>query len=280
MNTDISNGAARLAVCSWSLQPKDPADLLDKLRATGMTRVQLALDPLRASPQIWGQTEDLLKAHGFSVVSGMVGCVGEDYKTMESIRLTGGVAPDATWEENRRNMRAAADLAQKMGLTLVTFHAGFVPEDENDPAYSKMRARLSEIADIFAAHGLSAGLETGQESAAGLAQLLRALNHPHLGVNFDPANMIMYDKGDPVQGLETLAPWVKQIHIKDSRRTKVPGTWGQEVVAGTGEVDWRAFFAVVKKAGLNVNFAIERERGGQRLDDIRAAKALVEQMFV
>ena len=42
----------RLAVCSWSLQPTDPEDLVQKLRATGIRRVQLALDPLRASPKI------------------------------------------------------------------------------------------------------------------------------------------------------------------------------------------------------------------------------------
>ncbi len=279
MNTSVSKAAGRLAVCSWSLQPKDPADLVEKMRATGVNRVQLALDPLRASPQIWGRAEESLRAAGISVASGMVGCVGENYTTMETIRLTGGVAPDGTWEENRRNMRAAAAIAQGMGLNLVTFHAGFVPGNESDAAYGTMKARLAEIGDIFAEHGLTAGLETGQETADELAHLLRALNHPRIGVNFDPANMIMYDKGDPLKGLETLAPWVKQIHIKDARRTQVSGTWGQEVVAGTGEVDWRAFFGIVKKAGLDVNFAIERERGGQRLDDIRAAKAMVEQVF-
>ena len=55
------------------------------------------------------------------------------------------------------------------------------------------------------------------------------LNHPNIGVNFDPANMILYDKGDPVKALHVLAPWMRQVHIKDAKRTKIPGTWGEEV---------------------------------------------------
>ena len=85
----------RLAVCSWSLQPANPRDLISKLQATGIPRVQLALDPLRTEPSIWGEAVGLLRQNGMAIVSGMFGCVGEDYTTLESIRLTGGLAPDA-----------------------------------------------------------------------------------------------------------------------------------------------------------------------------------------
>ena len=37
----------RLAVCTWSLQPTSPADLVEKLKPIGIPRVQLALDPIR-----------------------------------------------------------------------------------------------------------------------------------------------------------------------------------------------------------------------------------------
>ena len=107
--------AERLAVCSWSLQPANPQDLINKLGATGIRRVQLALDPLRESPKIWGETENLFRANGITIVSGMVGSVGEDYSTLESIRLTGGIAPDAMWEQNLKNLRAGAALAKKNG---------------------------------------------------------------------------------------------------------------------------------------------------------------------
>jgi sugar phosphate isomerase/epimerase len=269
----------RLAVCSWSLQPKNPLDLAQKLQATGISRVQLALDPLRASPKLWNKTEKILAAHGIVAVSGMVGCLGEDYSTLESIRLTGGIAPDATWKQNLKNFSLCATLAKKLGLKLVTFHAGFLPPDESHPTFGKMLQRLEVVADIFMVQNVLVGLETGQETAPELAALLHKLNHPNLGVNFDPANMILYDKGDPAKALHTLAPWVRQVHIKDARRTKIPGTWGQEVPVGSGDVDWRAFFATFKHVVFNVNLAIEREAGSQRVADIRTARKVVERTF-
>jgi sugar phosphate isomerase/epimerase len=269
----------RLAVCSWSLQPKNPLDLAQKLQATGISRVQLALDPLRAVPKLWSGTEKIFREHGIVAVSGMVGCLGEDYSTLESIRLTGGIAPDATWKQNVKNFKLGANLASQMGLKLVTFHAGFVPPDESHPAFGKMLQRLEVAADIFMAQNVLVGLETGQETAPELAALLHKLNHPNLGVNFDPANMILYDKGDPAKALHTLAPWVRQVHIKDARRTKIPGTWGQEVPVGSGDLDWRAFFATFKHVVFNVNLAIEREAGSQRVADIRTARKVVERTF-
>src|SRR5215469_9732967 len=109
----------RLAVCSWSLLPVSPEDLIQKLRATGISRVQLELDPLRDSPKVWGDTEKMFRESGITVASGMVRCIGEDYSTFESIRLTGGIAPDATWEQNLKNISVAALIAGKMGLKLV-----------------------------------------------------------------------------------------------------------------------------------------------------------------
>jgi L-ribulose-5-phosphate 3-epimerase len=275
---NVSSFASRLAVCSWSLQPSGPQDLISKLQAAGVTRVQLALDPLREEPRIWGLTPELLPAAGITIVSGMFGCVGEDYSTLDSIRVTGGITPDATWAQNWRNIQATADLAQKIGLKLVTFHAGFLPHDDQDPNYAKLKQRLFQISELFQARRMTLGLETGQETADVLFEFLHKLARPNLGVNFDPANMILYDKGDPIAALRKLGHWVRQVHIKDARRTKVPGTWGEEVVVGTGEVDWPAFFAVLKEIGFQGDLCIEREGGVQRVADIVAARELVERV--
>jgi L-ribulose-5-phosphate 3-epimerase len=266
----------RLAVCSWSLQPTDPQDLVKKLLATGISRVQLALDPLRESAVVWGNTPALLRENKITVVSGMFGCVGEDYSTLDTIRLTGGIAPDTTWQQNWENIRLTAALAQELGLQLVTFHAGFLPHDEADPGFAKMLKRLAEAADAFSAAKVSLALETGQETAPVLAGLLKKLNRPGVGVNFDPANMVLYDKGDPIEALRVLGPWIRQVHIKDARRTKVRGTWGQEVAVGTGDVNWAAFFTSLKETGYAGDFVIEREAGDQRVADIRTAKEVVE----
>jgi L-ribulose-5-phosphate 3-epimerase len=275
MNMKNETLTERVAVCSWSLQPTSPQDLTAKLQATGIHRVQLALDPLRESPGVWGETAALFKKDGVTIVSGMFGCVGEDYSTLETIRATGGIAPDATWEQNRANIQATAALAQRLGLKLVTFHAGFLPHEEKDPSFAKLLRRLTETADVFQTAGIALGLETGQETAPVLVQLLKKLNRPNVGVNFDPANMILYDKGNPIAALRVLGPWIRQVHVKDARRTKVPGTWGEEVAVGTGEVDWAVFFATLRELNFVGDFAIEREAGTQRVADIRAAKEVV-----
>ncbi len=266
----------RLAVCSWSLQPTSPLDLVTKLEATGIRRVQLALDPLRADPALWSDTPALLRTRQITVVSGMFGCVGEDYTTLESIRLTGGIAPDATWEQNLFNIRKTADIARGLGLKMVTFHAGFLPHDEADPNFSKMLDRLRKVADIFQTANLVLGMETGQETAAVLVQLMNKLSRENVGVNFDPANMILYDKGNPLEALRTLGPWICQVHIKDANRTRQPGTWGEEVPAGSGEVDWRGFFRLLEDLKFTGDFVIEREAGAQRVQDIRHAKEMIE----
>lgn len=266
----------RLAVCSWSLQPPTPEDLSAKLVELGIPRVQLALDQLRENPKVWGKTAALFGDQHIQIVSGMFGCVGEDYSTLESIRITGGIAPDGTWPENRKNIAATAHLARELDLKLVTFHAGFLPHEEKDPNFAKMLGRLREVADVFRDVGIALGLETGQETAPVLMQLLQKLDRENVGVNFDPANMILYDKGDPIEALRTLGPWIRQVHIKDALRTRQPGTWGQEVPAGTGEVNWSAFFGTLEKMSFSGAAVVEREAGNQRLIDIRTAKELVQ----
>lgn len=269
---------SKLAVCAWSLQPANPRDLCAQLQKIGIPRVQIALDPMRDSPAAWGSLPETCRQNGIEMVSGMFGTAGEDYSTLESIKRTGGVVPDATWPENWRHIQAAADLAQEIGLKLVTFHAGFLPHEETDPKFKVLIDRISRIADLFAAKHIDLGFETGQETAETLGSFLKKLGKPNVGVNFDPANMILYDKGDPIAALRALGPWVRQCHMKDAVKTKKPGAWGDEVRLGTGEVDWKAFLGILKRLDFQGNLSIEREAGDQRIADIRAAKQYLEKI--
>ena len=266
----------KLAVCSWSLKPDSPEALLAKVKEIGIPRLQIALDPFRENPAVWNKFHDLARAQSVTCVSGMFGTLGEDYTTMESIRKTGGVVPDQTWPNNWENIQQTATLAKQMGLKLVTFHAGFLPHEESDPDFKKLLERISKIADLFEKHGLDLGFETGQEEAGTLKTFLQKLGRKNVGVNFDPANMILYDKGNPIEALRTLSPWLKQCHIKDGNKTKKPGEWGEEVPAGTGQVDWKAFFGALKELRYSGWCCIEREAGTQRVEDIRAARKMVE----
>ena len=198
--------AQRLAVCSWSIQPTDPNNLVAQLQTIGISRVQIALDSIRERPGVWGKILEVFRRNNITLVSGMFGTIGEDYSTLESIRRTGGVALDATWNENWRNIETNSVIARQLRLKLVTFHAGFLPHEESDPAFKKLFDRILLIADRFAAKGIDLAFETGQETAETLRAFLIKLNRPNLNVNFDPANMILYDKGDPIDELRTLGP--------------------------------------------------------------------------
>ena len=266
----------RMGVCSWSLQSKSPQELAEKMKAVGLKGVQLALDPLRSQPEVWGNAADVLRASGLEVVSGMFGCVGENYSTLETIRKTGGVVPDETWEKNWANVQATVELAAKLGLKVVTFHAGFLPHDPGDPTFEKLIGRIRQIAKCFAAKGITVSCETGQEPASALKAFLEQLNEPNVAVNFDPANMILYGSGDPIEGLRTVGKWVKGVHIKDALPTEKPGTWGSEVVVGTGKVDWPAFFATLAELNFDGWLCLEREAGNQRVEELRAGREFAE----
>jgi len=275
MDSNICRIPEQLAVCSWSLRPRDTVDLIEMLRSLGLSRVQLALNAHRGS----GGGEAVgreLAAAGVEIVSGMFGTVGEDYTTLESIRRTGGVVPDETWEENLVLAAEVAEAARALGLSLVSLHAGFLPEDPGDPDYAKLLGRLRELGELFGAANIDLALETGQEEAPVLARFLEDLDAPNIGVNFDPANMLLYNKGNPVEALRVLLPRLKQVHIKDAVVTDAPGTWGTEVVVGTGQVDWPAFLGVLSNGGFGGALCIEREAGDERLADILAAKQYIE----
>ncbi len=261
----------QIGVCSWSLQATGPQNLAEKVNALGLKKVQLGLTPHRDDPGAWDGVQEILAGSGIRIVSGMFSTVGEDYTTPETIRRTGGVVPDEHWEENVVLAKAAAATAQAMGLKYVNAHAGFLPHDPADPDFDKLSRRVVALAEIFAANGVSLLLETGQESAQTLLAFLaemRRLGAENIAVNFDPANMILYDMDDPIDALRLLAPHVRQVHVKDARRTAVKGQWGEEVVVGTGEVDWLAFVQILAEADFDGTYVFEREAGDNRVGDI------------
>ncbi len=268
-------------MCSWSLRPTGPADLIHKVQACGFSAVQIALDPIRRGDWPEQQFTRKIQDAGINLLSGMMAMRGEDYSTLQSIRTTGGVRLDAHWPENLAAAHANSALARRLGLRLVTFHAGFLPHDRDDPLLAIMIDRLRQISDAFTAHGIAVAFETGQETAETLCGILTHLNHPLVGVNFDPANMILYGMGDPVEAFSKLSPWVRQVHIKDAIPTTTPGTWGTEKPVGSGAVNWHAFLPTVHRLSPDANLVIERESNApDPIADIRTAATLLRSSIV
>lgn len=263
----IKCGNWPIGVCSWSLQT-DITGVAAAMAEMGLNTVHLNIGPAcEDNPDAY---IDLIKQQDWTISSMMIGFEQEDYSTLEMIKATGGVAPDDCWEVNKQRFLKAVGATAAAGVRYLSIHIGFL--DHTDPAYAKkFYDRVRTMADAAAAENIVLLMETGQESADEMRVFVEELNHPAIGINFDPANMILYDKGDPIEALKILAPWIKHVHIKDANRTTTPGTWGSEVVWGTGQVGDQAFLAALKDIGYDGTLAIEREADDNRKGDVKTA---------
>ncbi len=262
----------RLGFCSWSVRPENIDELISSAKQIGLARIQLALNPLCDDGRAWWNAALRFRDAGITVKSGMFGTVGEDYASIARIHETGGVLPDETWPASWTNLHIAAPLAAALGIERITMHAGFIPSDTSDPVYDKVLNRIGKVADLLGGYGIDVALETGQEAAPTLKNFFTALGRKNAGINFDPANMILYGSGDPIAALELLLPHVHSVHLKDAKASSKPGVeWGEEVPLGEGQVDWQKFFALLTAGEFAGEFNIEREAGDQRILDIRGA---------
>ncbi len=202
------------------------------------------------------------RAAGFVMTGAMLGFPGEDYTTPQTIQKTGGFGDPATRPERLERFAWALDRTLALGLSDLMLHAGFIPEP-GDPDRKPFLDTLAKVADLAKAKGITVGFETGQETADLLRRTLDELKCSNLKVNFDPANMLLYDKGDPLRAVEILGPDIRSVHVKDANRPTTPGQWGQEVPLGQGQVNMRRFVETLKKVGYTGPLVIEREVGNQ-----------------
>jgi L-ribulose-5-phosphate 3-epimerase len=252
-----------IGVCSWSLQVTSIPQLKAFLDKLGIDVVQIACgDPHHAS---WDEGDAMpaaAKAAGFRMCGAMLGFPGEDYTTPQTIEKTGGFGDPATRPERLERFQWGLQRTRELGLSDLMLHAGFIPE-VGDPGRQSFLDTLAQVADLAACAGVTVAFETGQETAALLRQTLDDLKSPNLKVNFDPANMLLYDKDDPLKAVELLAPDIRSVHVKDANRPTVPGTWGEEVPLGQGQTNTREFIRILKKVGYRGPLCIEREVGSQ-----------------
>ena len=256
-----------LSVCSWSLRT-DPQGVARALRQLGIGCVNLALKP--AFMENGAAYLEAVKREGWAISAMTIGFFQEDYSSLASIRATGGIVPDGHWERNRSMVLRSVEITAAFGVPFLTLHAGFI-EDAAPVKARLFRDRLVCLADAAGERGVTLLMETGQETAGCLSSLLGELEHPALGINFDPANMILYGKGDPVEAVRLLGRWIRHVHVKDALATNAPGTWGTEVPWGQGQVGSSSFLGALKEIDYTGALAIERESGDDRLGDIRLA---------
>ena len=252
-----------IGVCSWSLQVTSVPELKAFLDRLDVDVVQIACgDPHHASWVEGDAMPSAARAAGFRMSGAMLGFPGEDYTTPQTIEQTGGFGDPATRPERLEQFKWGLARTKELGLTDIMLHAGFIPE-VGDPARRPFLDTLAQVGDLAKQAGVIVAFETGQEPASLLRRTLDDLKSPNLKVNFDPANMLLYDKDDPLKVLDLLAPDIRSVHVKDANRPTVPGTWGSEVPLGTGQTNTRAFVAALKRVGYRGPLCIEREVGTQ-----------------
>ncbi|MCG8652658.1 MAG: sugar phosphate isomerase/epimerase [Pirellulales bacterium] len=188
------------------------------------------------------------------------GFEGESYADIPTVVRTVGLMPEQTRQSRLEEMFQIADFANWLGCDTTALHLGFIPHDSLAPGYDDIVNVTRQLCDHCAGNNQFLHLETGQETADGLLEFIGVVGKDNLKINFDPANMILYGTGEPIEALKAVGAHVRSVHCKDGTWSDQPGeTWGQEVALGQGDVNMRAYLETLKEIGYQGPLTIERE---------------------
>jgi sugar phosphate isomerase/epimerase len=271
---------------------KNPKLAVRGVKSLGLRCGQLGIAghvPIEEVTPLWKAT---LAEEDFSVTAVFAAYEGESYADIPTVQKTVGFIPASTRAAREARTRKVIDLAAELGVPSFACHIGFVPEDRSHPDYVAVRDIVRRICDYTSQRQMSFSLETGQEPAEELKAFIEEVGRNNLRINFDPANLILYGTGDPIEALGRLAPWVISVHVKDGDwpQPEKPGSLGTEMPLGEGRVGIDRFIAKLKAIGYTGPLTIEREvsleqemddrhkEGLSHLSDIRNAILLLEKL--
>ena len=136
-----------------------------------------------------------------------------------------------------------------------------------------LRESLTALGTYGDRIGTTLALEVGLDPADKLAEYLATFATGALGVNFDPANMLL-NGFDPIQSLTPLHSKIVHTHARDARRSGASRA-GTEVPLGAGDVDWFTYVAVLDTIDYRGWLVVERESGDARVADVANGVALL-----
>ena len=234
---------------------------LSVVRELGIPTIQLHA-PSRQARTAEGAREFLDKLREIDVTLTAVfgGFEGESYADIPTVERTVGLVPRETRAAREAEMREIADFARLLNVDVVALHLGFVPHDEKNSLWTEAVQLTRALCDHCRGNRQALHLETGQEDADTLVKFIAAVERDNLFVNFDPANMILYGSGEPIEALRKVGRWVKSVHCKDAKWAANPGKeWGQEVALGDGDVGFENYLRTLDEIGYTGPLTIERE---------------------
>jgi L-ribulose-5-phosphate 3-epimerase len=249
--------AMEIALVFWA--EEQPDTQLEQLKGYGLRACQIGVPPAMncaASADAWKRA---MESAGIVAHGAVCSFQGEDYANLAQVHKTVGfTAPGYAAERIERTKEVSA-FAAALGLSALSCHIGFIPDDAHAPLYKDLIGIARDLCDACARHNQAFVLETGQESAPTLLRFLRDVERANIKVNFDPANMILYGSGDPLQALSLLREHVVSVHCKDGLPPKAEGELGQEVALGEGKVNFPGFLRLLRQMDYRGLLAIERE---------------------
>jgi L-ribulose-5-phosphate 3-epimerase len=265
------------------IQPASGAEAaIARVKELGLSNCFLSLDGYigHFSPRLAHELGTLLEKYG--IVATSVEVVGPGRLVWDFLDgpSTIGLVPRETRAARVDALRQTSNFAKMLDIPRVQTHCGFLPENPRDALYREAVDAIREVAQYCASNGQDFLMETGQETPTTLVRALEDVRQPNLGIGFDTANLILYGKANPVDAADTIGPHVKSVHAKDGLFPTDPMKLGEEVLIGTGRVDFVNVFTKLHRFGYTGAITIEREISGpQQVEDIKKEKLYLERVI-
>jgi L-ribulose-5-phosphate 3-epimerase len=247
------------------------SDLFEPARSFGVKRVELnCWNADLYSPELADAVKQQATRSGIQITALWAGYPGPSVWDFVDGPTTLGLVPAEYRRARISALKKGADFAHQLGLPAIITHLGFIPENASDPAFREVVAAVKEVAVHLAGYGMEFWFETGQETPVTMLRLIREIGTGNLGVNLDPANLILYGKANPVDALDVFGAYVRSVHAKDGLYPTDPYHLGHEVKIGLGKVNFPALLGRLAEIGYSGPFIIEREiSGDQQIRDIK-----------
>ena len=247
------------------------------VRDIGLACCQLAhWAPLAVTREMAERTRAAAAAAGVTISLFWCGYSGEVVWNFRRGPATIGLVPAATRAQRTAELKRGAEIAHWLGVSDLATHVGFLPVDAGAADYQGTITALRDIVAHCATLGITFNFETGQETPTVLLRCLQDIALPNVGINLDPANLLMYGNGNPLDALDLFGRYVRGVHAKDGEYPTDGYTLGEERPLGNGRVNFPALLGKLKALGYTGSLTIEREISGpQQIADIKQAMAVL-----
>lgn len=218
--------------------------------------------------------------HGIHITAFWCGYPGPQVWDFYDGPLSLGLIPEAYRFERLKVLKKGSDFAKKMNIRDLVTHVGFIPENPYDESYHGVISVLRDLAKKCGENQQNFLFETGQETPVTLKRAIEDIGENNLGINLDPANLLMYGKANPIDSLDIFGEYVMGVHGKDGMYPTNGKELGAEMPLGEGRVDYPRFIAKLKEIGYQGDITIEREITGEdQKRDIKRAKELLDKLI-